>query len=98
MAKRFGMEDPTDLEEAIESLAYLILHMAKVNANEEEFQALYYQTGLKQDEKFYQAMFNCVHPHLNDIRNLLEKDNYRNIMKFNNMEWRLGMVTSCRSR
>ena len=47
MAKRFGMEDPAELEEAIESLAYLILHMAKVNASEEEFQALYYQTGLK---------------------------------------------------
>ena len=75
MAKRFGMDDPSDLEEAIESLAYLILHMAKIKASEQEFKALYDQTGLNTDEKFYKAMFNCVHPHLSDIRNLLDKDN-----------------------
>ena len=46
MAKRFGIEDPADLEEAIEAVAYLILHMAKVKASEDEFKAIYDQTGL----------------------------------------------------
>lgn len=98
MAKRFGIEDVSDLEDTIEALAYLILHMAKVKASEEEFEVIYYQTGLNTNEKFYKAMFNVVHPHLGDIRNMLDKDNQRNIMKFNNMEWRLSMVTGCRSR
>ena len=75
MAKRFGIDDPTDLEESIESLAYLILHMAKTKASEEEFKALYNQTGLNTDERFYKAMFTVVHPHLGDIRNMLDKDN-----------------------
>jgi len=75
MAKRFGIDDPSDLEEAIEALAYLILHMAKIKASEEEFKAIYMQTGLNTDDRFYKAIFNVVHPHLGDIRNMLDKDN-----------------------
>ena len=40
-AKALGIEDPSYLEDAIGSLGYLILHMAKVKASEEEFYLLY---------------------------------------------------------
>ena len=40
-AKALGIDDPSYLEDAIGSLGYLILHMAKVKASEEEFYLLY---------------------------------------------------------
>ena len=43
-------------------------------------------------------MYKVVLPYLDEIRNMLDKDNKKGIMKFNNMEWRLSMVTGCRSR
>ena len=43
-------------------------------------------------------MFGAIHPHLDEIRNLLDKDNQRDIAKFSDMEWRLSMVTGCRAR
>tara|TARA_B110000305_G_C18892502_1_gene382522 strand:- start:167 stop:328 length:162 start_codon:yes stop_codon:yes gene_type:complete len=41
ICKRYGIDDPTALEEGIEAMAYLILHMAKVKASEEEFKLIY---------------------------------------------------------
>ena len=46
LSKKVGLEDPVYLQEAIEALAYLILHMTKVKASEEEFFLLYQQSGL----------------------------------------------------
>ena len=37
MAKKFGLEDPSDLQDSIDAVQYLILHIAKVKANEQEF-------------------------------------------------------------
>ena len=34
MSKKFGIDDPQYLLDAIDAVSYLILHMAKVNANE----------------------------------------------------------------
>ena len=44
-AKRYGVE-PEELELAFDSLAYLILHIAKVKANEQEFDVIFEQSGL----------------------------------------------------
>ena len=41
LAKKFGLEDPSYLQEAVEALAYLILHICKINASEEEFFLIY---------------------------------------------------------
>ena len=38
--ERFGVE-VAELEAAMDSLAYLILHIAKVNANESEFEIIF---------------------------------------------------------
>ena len=44
--ERFGV-DPSDLQGAVDALAYLILHIAKVKASESEFEIIYEQSGLK---------------------------------------------------
>ena len=62
MAKRFGFEDSSDLELGIEALQYLILHMAKVKASEDEFKLIYQSSGLNQDPQFLKAMFDVVYP------------------------------------
>ena len=46
LSKQYGFEDPSFLQEALECLGYLILHMVKVKASEEEFVLLYMQSGL----------------------------------------------------
>ena len=80
-------------------MAYLILHMAKVKASEEEFKLIYQSSGLNtQDPRYMKAMFDVVYPHIQELRDLLSKDNGKDIAKFNDMGWRLSMVTSCRSR
>ncbi len=38
--ERFGL-DPAELSQALDALAYLILHIAKVKANQEEFEIIY---------------------------------------------------------
>ncbi len=38
--ERYGV-DPAELQQALDSLAYLILHIAKVKANEQEFDIIY---------------------------------------------------------
>jgi hypothetical protein len=43
-------------------------------------------------------MFDVVYPYLNDIRELLSKENSKDTLKFSDLEWRLSMITSTRSR
>ena len=38
ICKRFGIAEISDMEDGIEALEYLILHMAKVKASKDEFQ------------------------------------------------------------
>ena len=96
MAKRFGLADSTDLELGIEALQYLILHMAKVKASDEEFKLIYQSSGLNPD--FYQPMFDVIYPQIGEIRDMLDKDNNKDTSKFQDLEWRLSMVTSTRCR
>ena len=46
MIERFGLE-VTDTQQALDALAYLILHIAKVKASQEEFEIIYEQSTLK---------------------------------------------------
>ena len=73
VCKRFGIEEPSQLEDGIHAMSYLILHMAKIKASEEEFSILYDQSGL--NKKFKKAMFDAVYSYLNEIRELLAKEN-----------------------
>ena len=46
MARDAGLSSPEELQEGIEALTYVILHMAKVNATEEEYHLIYQSSGL----------------------------------------------------
>ena len=98
MAKNFGMQDPSDLQDAIEALQYIILHIAKVNASEQEFLSLYDACGLNPDPNFKKAMYDSIFPHVQDIRQMLSKENDRFIAHYQDLEWRLSMVTATRAR
>ena len=37
MAKKYGIDDSQNLFDLIDALSYLILHLAKLNATEEDF-------------------------------------------------------------
>ena len=41
LANNLGIEDQSLLQNAIDALEYLILHIAKVNASQEEFYIIY---------------------------------------------------------
>ena len=41
MSKNLGIDDYSSLQDGINALEYLILHIAKVKASEEEFYILY---------------------------------------------------------
>ena len=41
LSKKYGLEDPSYLQDAVEALAYLMLHMTKIKASEEEFFVIY---------------------------------------------------------
>ena len=98
LAKRFGIQDVSDLEQGIDALQYLILHMAKVKASEEEFKYIYQSSGLHQDKEFFKITFDVVFPYISEIRDMLDKENSKETLKFADLEWRLSMVTSTRSR
>ena len=72
--------------------------MAKVNANEKEFYALYTSVHLNPQEEFKKAMFDVVFPYIGDIRHMLDQDNKKNSCHFQELEWRLSMVLANRSR
>ena len=42
----------------------MILHIAKVKANEQEFLSLYEACGLNPDPQFKKAMFDVVFPYI----------------------------------
>ena len=72
--------------------------MAKVNANEQEFYKLYDSVGLNPDQEYKKAMFDVIFPYIGDIRHMLDQDNKKNSIHFQEMEWRLSMVVANRSR
>ena len=43
-------------------------------------------------------MFDVVYPYINDIREMLDLDNLKDNIHFSDLDWRLSMVTSTRSR
>ena len=45
LIERFGVE-PSEMEQSLDALAYLILHIAKVKAGEAELEIIYEQSGL----------------------------------------------------
>ena len=98
MAKKLGLDDPSDLQASIEALAYLMLHMAKVRASPEEFHLIYESSGLHRHKAFEKAMFDIVYPQLEEIREILNQENLRDTTRFNDLEWRLSMVTNTRLR
>jgi len=55
--ERFGLE-AAEMETTLDCLAYLILHIAKVKANEAEFEIIYEQSTLKSE--FKQTFFEVT--------------------------------------
>ena len=98
MAKKFGIDDPQYLQDAIDAVAYLILHMAKVNANESEFLSIYDAVGLNANPTFKKAMYDVVFPNIASIREMLMSDNELSTVRFQDLDWRLSVVMATRSR
>ena len=98
MAKKFGISDPQYLQDGIDALAYLILHIAKVKASEAEFETLYSSVGLNPKPQFRQAAFDVIYPYIEQIRDLLEKDNNKSTVNFQDLDWRLSMIVASRAR
>ena len=98
MARDAGLSDPSELQAGIEALTYMILHMAKVNATEEEYHLIYQSSGLNTQPAFEQAMFDVVYAALTEVREVLDQENLAGIAKFSDLEWRLSLVTANRSK
>ena len=77
-----------------EALSYIILHMAKINASDEEFEAIFEQTGL--NSALSNAFRDALKPKLNDFRELLHLENQSDSVRYKDFDWRLSMVTACR--
>merc|ERR1711935_991855 len=73
MAKKFGIEDPQYLQDAIDAIAYLILHAAKLNATQEDFDILFEQCKIKKE--FQKPLFDVISPHIEAIREMLASEN-----------------------
>eukprot|EP00347_Sterkiella_histriomuscorum_P000266 403376539 len=95
ISKRFGL-DPLDLQQGMDALAYLILHIAKVKANQEEFEIIFEQSGLK--PQFKKPFFDAVFPHINELREILNGENESDIKRFKDFDWKMSLVTGCRAR
>ena len=93
--ERFGI-DILDIQGALDALSYLILHIAKVKANQEEFETIYEQSLLKPSLK--QAFFEAVFPHLDELRAILMSENERDVLRYKDLDWRLNLVVACRAR
>eukprot|EP00351_Strombidinopsis_sp_SopsisLIS2011_P005802 CAMPEP_0116879640 /NCGR_PEP_ID=MMETSP0463-20121206/11457_1 /TAXON_ID=181622 /ORGANISM="Strombidinopsis sp, Strain SopsisLIS2011" /LENGTH=141 /DNA_ID=CAMNT_0004529197 /DNA_START=25 /DNA_END=450 /DNA_ORIENTATION=- len=91
----FG-DDQDEMFQAIECLAYIIIHIAKINATEEEFEAIFLQTMLK--PAFKKGVYKSAYARMDEIREFMQHDNNRGIKKFKDMDWRLGMVMACRNK
>uniref|UniRef100_A0A7S3IM53 COMM domain-containing protein n=1 Tax=Strombidium inclinatum TaxID=197538 RepID=A0A7S3IM53_9SPIT len=44
------------------------------------------------------AMFDVLFPYIQDLRNILMLENEKETVKFSDLDWRLSLVTACRSR
>ena len=75
IAKSLGLEDLDIATEALEGLAYMMLHLAKIKASQEEFLIIYEQCQLNPDKNFVKAMYDVVNPYLNDIREMVGEEN-----------------------
>ena len=93
--ERFGL-DPQDIQASLDALSYLILHLAKVKANADEFEIIYEQSLLKASLK--QAFYEAVFPHLEELREILAAENDKDVKRFKDLNWRLSLVTGCRAR
>ena len=93
--ERFGI-DLLDIQAALDALSYLILHIAKVKASQEEFEAIYEQSLLKQTLK--QAFFEAVFPHIEELRDILMSENEKDVLRYKDLDWRLSLVLGCRAR
>ena len=43
-------------------------------------------------------MFDLIYPYLGQLRDILKKENQKDIVKFSDLEWRLSMVSATRSK
>ena len=98
MARNLGLDDPSDLQASIEALGYLMLHMAKVKANPEEFSLIYQNSGLNRQKAFEKVFHDVVFFQLDEIRQILNQENLSDVPKFNDLEWRLSLITATRAR
>ena len=96
LSKKFGIDDPTYLKDAIDAIAYLILHIAKLNATPEDYDVIFEQCKI--DKAFKQPLFDIVSPQIEAIREMLASENERLTTHFKNLDWRLGLVVASRSR
>ena len=94
--KRYELEEE-DLQIACEALTYLILHLAKMDVQDEiTFEAIFESSGLKVD--FAQSLLKIAKSAIPEIRELLAKEAERGSIHFKDFDWRLDMVTGCRQR
>ena len=82
----------------MEALSYSILHIAKMNAcaTPEAFQVTFEKTTIKPD--FAEAFFGAIKGSIQEMRDILQRENERGHINFKEMHWRLGLVTGCRQR
>merc|ERR1712160_108210 len=66
-------EDETTVNFSIEALQYLILHLAKTNADNQNFEMIFASSGIK--EEFTENFKAAVMPKLSDLRDLLNVEN-----------------------
>ena len=88
--------DVLDIQGALDALSYLILHIAKVKASQEEFETIYEQSLLK--PALRTAFFEAVFPHLEELRDILMSENDKDVRRFKDLDWRLNLVVGCRAR
>ena len=96
LAKRL-QADPADVEDAMEALKYLILHIAKTNCTDQAtFELIFEQSGLRDD--YRDTLFALVKSHITELRKILDQDNQHGRSRLQNVDWRLSMVTACRQK
>ena len=77
---------------------YVMIHLAKINASEDEFKIIYESTGLNPSQPFMKAFYDAVFPKINEIRHIISEDTVKDSVRFSELEWRLSMVTATRTR
>lgn len=73
------------------------MHIAKTNSvAEEDFEAVYAQSGLRQELKL--SLYLALRGHIGELREILGKENSRGVLRLKEVDWRLSMVTACRQK